>query len=274
MNFTNLIKPLLLSLATLLISCVAVWAQDVSGCTIATAVNYNPSATILDDTCLFPFSDIDFCTPEFTPVTVCFDQVNAQNPFSITEIDLIFDPSISNITGLCFTYTPLPAFQGEEVIDVTICDASLNCEEATVNLVVGSPFTCVGWQCPDSFYDSNICQCLDLEDPPIEGCTDPTASNYDPSATCDNNTCMFENVTTGIADRSEKVISVSYSSSGSLLLRLPEGSVSTPYSIFSIEGRFILSGVVDSITKSLDLSDVNPGIYLIRTSFGTKRFVL
>ncbi|MFT5438029.1 MAG: gliding motility-associated-like protein, partial [Ulvibacter sp.] len=72
---------------------------------------------------------------------------------------------------------------GDEVWDVNTC----TCSQENV------PMPCVDdGDCSngEETWDANTCTCTII--PPVLGCTDPTANNYNPTATCDDGSCTFD----------------------------------------------------------------------------------
>ncbi len=78
---------------------------------------------------------VDFCTEPLTSIPICpmFCNPNAV----ITNIQTLFSCSINSQSDACFSYIPLPAFEGDETLTVTACDVNGICEEVVINVFVG-----------------------------------------------------------------------------------------------------------------------------------------
>ncbi len=80
---------------------------------------------------------------------------------------------------------------GEEVWDANTCE----CLQENI------PVPCVDdGDCTNGFeaWDASNCECIVT--PPVLGCTDPMANNYDPLATCDDNSCTYDCPDPGTCD--------------------------------------------------------------------------
>jgi hypothetical protein len=145
---------------TLNVDCVCVGEPNglIPGCTAMEACNYNPAATVDDQTCYFPG---DAC-----------DDANSMTDFDLYDVDCVCVGQLLGCTNnAACNYNDMAqiddascTFPGEP------CDDGLS---ETVNDVYGSDCVCFG------------------EFVVIEGCTVVGACNYDASATVDNGTCYF-----------------------------------------------------------------------------------
>jgi subtilisin-like proprotein convertase family protein len=170
------------------------------GCTNPLACNYVPTATQDNGTCLFPG-----CTDPLA---------NNYDPFAGCE-----DGSCCYATQVTIDMTD--AFgDGWNGDNMTITDLSTNTVIATVTLETGAsgqmvlciPDGCykldvsgnffpteIGWTLTGAQQGpitggapvSNIYFAIGATSVCVPGCTDPTATNYDPAATIDNQSCLF-----------------------------------------------------------------------------------
>ncbi len=77
----------------------------------------------------------DYCTAPLTPLFVCLEFCNPEA--SISHVQTLFECNINLQAQACFSYVPLPAFEGQENITVTACDDADNCEEIELSVFVG-----------------------------------------------------------------------------------------------------------------------------------------
>jgi hypothetical protein len=131
----------------------------IQGCTDATALNYDSTATVDDGLC-----EYDAATPD---VIGCMDSVATNyNSEANTELD-----------GSC---------EYAEVITEV-----MGCTDPTAdnyNPAATQDDTSCSYICDDMDLDG-IC-----DDDEVAGCTDASATNYNPSATDDNGSCQYEEV--------------------------------------------------------------------------------
>ena len=142
------------------VDCVCVGEPNglIPGCMATEACNFNPAASVDDQTCYFPG---DAC-----------DDANSMTDFDVYDSDCVCAGQLLGCTNAAACNFELMAmidngscsFPGEP------CDDGLT---ETVNDVLGSDCVCFG------------------ELVLIEGCTGIGACNYDASATIDNGTCFF-----------------------------------------------------------------------------------
>ena len=150
------------------------------GCTVSTACNYDPEATVNDGSC--DFNSCVGCTnPEATNYDpdATIDSGQCAIPGCVIQTACNYNPDATTSDGSCEYTTCLGC------MNATACNYD---PEATLP----APSTCVY---PATHYDCDG-NCLEDTDGdgicnPLEvaGCTDPTASNYDPEATDDNGSC-------------------------------------------------------------------------------------
>ena len=148
----------------------------VYGCTDDTATNYDPTlnATCDDGTCIG-------ATYGCTNAAAC--NYN----------------SAANINQVSATDTSSPCILPDGCFDNSLGDITPNAPGENYGTSVGS--TILGSQVWSNWNSSATCDdgsCI----PCVYGCTDDTATNYDPTlnATCDNNSCTFFNEVLGCTD--------------------------------------------------------------------------
>ena len=179
-----------------------------SGCTNPAACNYDEDATIQNNSCVIPDFGYDCdgaCINDFDEDGVCdeFEVGGCIDPSSPN-----FNPGATDDDGSCLIagcIHPLACnYNGDaDYMDITLCDFSscigcideLACNfnsDATINdqslceypenVFIDCEGVCINDIDGDGICDENE----------IPGCTDPTASNYNPDATDDNGTCIPE----------------------------------------------------------------------------------
>ncbi len=196
------------------------------GCTNPTANNYDPTATCDDGSCSFDCPDPGNCDDgicangeeiwdgnicECININVpvpCTDDGDCSNGEEVWDANTCncniippilgctdptannFDPTATCDDGSCSFDCPDPGncddgicANGEEIWDGNICEC--------ININVPVPCTDDG-DCSngEEVWDANTCACNII--PPTFGCTNPTANNYDPTATCDDGSCSFD----------------------------------------------------------------------------------
>lgn len=179
----------------------------VSGCTDASAINYNPSATIDDGSCIY---NIPGCTDPtalnynalanvddgscITPVYGCtnpmsinynpqanVDDGTCQTPiYGCTDPDSVnYNPSATIDNGSCVT-----CVYGCTHIASSNYNPLATCDDGSC---IGCVYGCTN---PDSSNYDALATCDDGTCC-VDGCTDPTALNYNVLATCEDNTCEY-----------------------------------------------------------------------------------
>ena len=138
--------------------------EEIPGCTIEQACNYNPDATISDGSC-----DFESCQGCMDPEASNYDpEATIDNPSSC-----IYDV-LGCTDETAFNYNPFATVDNGSCIPV-ICGCLI---PSALNF--------------DPLANS---QCLPVEEScifPIEGCTDPEATNYNPEANVDDNSCEYD----------------------------------------------------------------------------------
>ncbi len=89
----------------------------------------------------------EFCTAMFTPVEFCvnFCDLIGSNNVSIAEANTTFNCSLVLLDDTCIRYTPLPAFEGTDVVTIIGCNDAGLCDTTLVTVHVG----CVSPQAHD-----------------------------------------------------------------------------------------------------------------------------
>ncbi len=203
------------------------YSCDIFGCTDATAFNYNPLANVDDDSCVLPIPTIYGCDASVINGGLgLVDNSNAcnsgmtywgvggiGNPETGILADTTYDYN-ANDTGLCvFPDT------------CTICDGSGglmpdplcgNCGDSNATNYSGNPVDCSavtggtdhdcchycldltannyyagGNDCSGTPGGTDYVSCCTYNVVSVSGCTDPAATNYDPTATADDGSCCL-----------------------------------------------------------------------------------
>ncbi len=138
--------------------CVGNDVSNVEGCTEPTACNYNPEATVEDNSCVFPGETCDDGNP-----TSINDVLNA---------DCICQGSIGGCTiETACNYDPAAGFDDGSCLQPG--DACDDQDPSTFNDAFGFDCVCVG------------------EGPSVEGCTEMSACNYNAEANVEDGSCVF-----------------------------------------------------------------------------------
>jgi hypothetical protein len=156
------------------------------GCTDSNATNYNVDATVDDGSCTYTSTGF-VCT---APTTGFFWE---SNPFAfppVTEVTV----SWNSVAGALNGYTLRWSFNSTFLYDTTVTVTSSQHTITGVSIPVGQPLY---WQVATncnatgtiSAFSST--QTIAVLQPAVLGCTDPTALNYDATATVDNGTCYY-----------------------------------------------------------------------------------
>ena len=164
------------------------------GCMNPTACNFNPAANCDDGSCIFETTcDIDPCTIggifawDASTCSCVLDEITILGCISPNSCN--FDPAANcddgscipnNDPGICNTDCALGNL---EIWDNNAC-------LCVVDIVVFNG--CTNPSAPNfdpsANCDDGSCDCIP------DGCIDPTACNFDPTASCDNGSCVFETV--------------------------------------------------------------------------------
>ena len=168
------------------------------GCTDPTAINYVPTATMDDGSCIFPVAGCtDPLANNYDPLATvddgsctftdnCHDKLN----FIVCEQGTGVHPVGTSVwlgpTGDCYT------------CNGSMCASGDLQEPFLMNPSSNSIGTLVGFQDP-----SNSTQLVDVTTdvcPPPQGCTNPLATNYDPLAVIDDGSCIVPGCTDNTAN--------------------------------------------------------------------------
>ena len=139
----------------------------IKGCTNSTACNYNPNANCDDNGCDFGNTA---CTNPCSPPS-CPQNTYLNSSTCTCETN----PIVGCINQCAPNYNP-----NAEIDDGSCSDYDTTCNQ---NCNVG-PF--------GGTWDAASCNCIN-EIAPVRGCTNSTACNYNPNATCDDDSCDFGN---------------------------------------------------------------------------------
>lgn len=165
----------------------------VYGCTDPTALNYNASANANDGTCVLE------CTGLVIDLSTSGDTGYCDNPNN--DGTLQWSVSIDN-------FQALDTWDYDITNDVTGISVDSQ-QNGNATSMPGSISTlapgCYTIYITHNIVGGGICLyehsfCIDCEDAPIYGCTNPSASNYDPNATVDNGSCVFSLTDAGDID--------------------------------------------------------------------------
>jgi len=172
-------------------SCTACTSSPVSGCTDSTATNYNPLATVDDGSCTYP-----------TILTITTTVCNGASSVQMTGPWWSWNPTGGPIavdngdSTWTFTFNPAPTANMEYLLVVDGVQENL----VAANTISGN------WSCtPITDYwsyanrewvvgsgnVSNVYGTCDSCVVAVSGCTDSTATNYNPLATVDDGSCTY-----------------------------------------------------------------------------------
>ena len=184
---------------------------DVLGCTDPIATNYDPLATIDDGSCIYPpCGCTDPIALNYDPTVTCDDGscTYCDDPpltytYTTTNATVIAGTCNSNLDG-CInltvdssscttTWTLVECFffcgiSNSNVNLVTSTDYSYGVVANICNLAGGHTYTLTLEDCNGCLMQIDIFVGTDSTDC---GCTDPNATNYDPTATIDDGSCQF-----------------------------------------------------------------------------------
>ncbi len=163
----------------------------VSGCTDPTATNYNSSATTDDGSCTYPPSQPQYATLNIRSVNPSTINVGVNNSNNFTGYyftpETIVRGGDSYMTGVIWADETVGDW-APGVADNTVHTFRewQGCDPLSIPLHYRGCYVYVELgqtQTVTAFYDS----------PPVivYGCTDPTATNYDPNADSDDGSCVY-----------------------------------------------------------------------------------
>ena len=169
-------------------------ACQYGGCTDSNAFNYDSNATVDDGSCSSPnFGCTDPLATNYDPT------VNINSVLTCDQND----PNPGGEDGSC-VYTgctnPLAyEFLGEilptNINGLDMTDASfVNCSGGALGsyptAIDASNYDTLNYLNQQLVTDNGSCSCNDANNNPSFGCTDATQSNYDPTAVCDDGSCI------------------------------------------------------------------------------------
>ncbi len=148
----------------------------------------------------------------------------------------------------------------------------VTCECVSIN--APDPSSCVDdGDCSNGFetWNADDCQCEGLQ--PTEGCTNPSAENYDPSANCDDGSCI---IGSGIEDIQVNDLQIRYDHNGQVYISIDESHQSdeVKFSIFSISGKLVQHRELSEEEWSPSSTLLPSGIYIIQVGRVAKRFMM
>lgn len=173
------------------------FAGAINGCTDANACNYNPAATANDGTCIFP-GCTDNGAVNYDPAAGCDDGSCCFS--NIVTLNMFDD--FAGWQGAVATITD--AFSGASFGTATLPGGTLGSAEFClpdgcyfIEVIAGTWPTEVSWEIvtaagvvAEGGAPSNVLFTVGSADC-VLGCTNNGATNYNPSATVDNGTCLF-----------------------------------------------------------------------------------
>ena len=169
---------------------------EIPGCTIEQACNYNPNATLNDNSC-----DFESCAGCMDPEASNYDpEATIDNP-SLCVYDIL---GCTDETA--FNYNPFATVDDGSCIPVIVgCmiptalnynpDANTTCvpiDECCIFPIEGCTDPEAYNYNPEANVDDGSCKY------DVYGCTDPEAINYNPEATIDDSSCIYEDNCNGV----------------------------------------------------------------------------
>jgi len=170
--------------------------EEIPGCTIEQACNYNPEATVNDGSC-----DFESCVGCMDPEASNYDpEATIDSPNTC-----VYD-TLGCTDETAFNYNPLATVDDGSCIPVIVgCmipvalnynpDANTTCvpiDECCVFPIEG----CTDPEATNYNSEANVDDGSCKYD--VYGCTDPEALNYNPEATIDDGSCIYEDNCTGV----------------------------------------------------------------------------
>jgi hypothetical protein len=162
----------------------------VYGCTNPLATNYDPLATIDDGTCIIP----SMCCN-----SSAYGTATASNISSVTISTCSYLNEYSTISGVLAStsYTAEVSGQFASPGWITVYEGS-SCGNfigegsspyTFTSTVAGTYY--IHWSVDASCATNSVCHTTSIAGNTLNGCTDPLAINYDPTATVDDGTCAY-----------------------------------------------------------------------------------
>ncbi len=193
----------------------------IAGCTNPAASNYNICATVDNGSCVFPALNNACSSAIDIPSGTCFTGTNigataGDGPLglacvdgSLTPADIWFSTTVGATGTVQLTFVDNPGFSSIVELYLGSCGALgtgiLTSIGACSNWGDGGGFTLSGlppaavllirfWDFGSNDFNS-LTLCVAEPVPPVEGCTDPCADNYNPLAVIDDGSCIVTAVT-------------------------------------------------------------------------------
>ena len=159
-------------------------AQDVYGCMDEEALNYNPLATIDNGSCIY------YCdsTGSYFMFTFQSDTLITVQSFAYSigdPISYFWDFGDGTTSSLA---TPMHVYTEAGVYDVCF---TITAQGLDSNMI-----------CSSTYCDSLVTgeETIFIVTEPVYGCTDPSATNYDPQATINDGSCIYSTDVYGCMD--------------------------------------------------------------------------
>jgi len=232
---------------------------DVAGCTTEIACNYNPAATLDDDSCNLPDCEGN-CAGDASGAATIGSPCDDGDASTVNEqYDNNCNCSSDIIAGC--TDTAACNYNANATVDDNTCTIN-DC-----NGSCGGPAT-IGTSCDDGDNTTQNdkftleCECMG-EQILLPGCTDVTACNYNPNATIDDGSCMQSGCVMPIT---LILFDGSALSDGNLLKWITASEINNDY--FTLQASFNNSNFMDiaTISGSGTISTSSNYSYLHRTS--------
>ncbi len=162
------------------------------GCTDVNACNFNPLANCDNASCTATGCSpgcTDPCAPNYDPAADEDD--GSCDPYDTTcNADCTLGDVTEWSAGTCSCILLTPSIQG--CTDMTACnyDPLANCGNGScLPVPTCNTDPCAGDVQMIDPVDACLCITIEVQE---NGCTDPTACNYNPAANCDDGSCVFE----------------------------------------------------------------------------------
>ena len=185
----------------------------VYGCTDPTATNYDPTATVDDGSCIYPSSGcMDPLANNYDPLATTDDGSCTYTVSVEFNVDMNNEVVSSQGVHIAGTFTSWSTdsiemfdLDGDGIYTVSV-DLNqgwyyeykyLNGDNSSAYEVLASWESCINGGNRVLNTDTSSTQVLSVvcfsscSTCPVYGCTDPTATNYDPTATVDDGSCIF-----------------------------------------------------------------------------------